>query len=232
MKEIERLFTNNRAWSEAMRAADPEYFARRAQGQTPQFFFIGCSDSRVPTELMTGAHPGEIFSMRNIANQASPTDLSFLAALEYAIEFLDVKHVVICGHYNCGGCNAGLAGMDHGVVDHYLTGIRDVIRMYRGELEGLEDGDKKRRLVQLNVLEQVYNVSRTPVVQRAWERGRRPILTGLVYNLEDGLIDPLVTDVASLDDVDRMLPHAITDTSTKAFREARTREVLAAAGRV
>ena len=116
MKEIERLFKNNRDWSEAMRETDPEYFARRAQGQSPMFFFIGCCDSRVPTEVMTGAHPGEIFTLRNIANQAALTDLSFLTALEYAIEFLDVKHVVVCGHYKCGGVLASLAGLDHGTL--------------------------------------------------------------------------------------------------------------------
>jgi carbonic anhydrase len=231
MKEIERLFANNRAWSEAMRASDAEYFHRRSSGQSPQFFFIGCSDSRVPTEMMTGAHPGEIFSMRNIANQASPSDLSFLSSLEYAIDFLDVKHVVVCGHYKCGGVNAALAGMDHGLVDHWLTGLRDIIRMYRAELDTLEEEERARRLVQLNVLEQVYNVSRTPVVQRAWERGRRPILTGLVYSVEDGLLDPLVTNVASLEDVDTMLPHALTDTSGKQVRDRQTREILAAAGR-
>jgi carbonic anhydrase len=231
MKEIERLFANNRAWSEAMRATDADYFARRASGQSPQFFFIGCSDSRVPTEMMTGAHPGEIFSMRNIANQASPSDLSFLSALEYAIEFLDVKHVVVCGHYKCGGVLAALAGMEHGLVDHWLTGLRDIIRMYRNELSALPEEEQGRRLVQLNVLEQVYNVSRTPVVQRAWERGRRPILTGLVYSVEDGLIDPLVTNVASLTDVDTMLPHALSDTTGKLVRDRQTREVLAAAGR-
>ncbi len=231
MKEIERLFANNRAWSEAMRESDPEYFARRSSGQSPQFFFIGCSDSRVPTEMMTGAHPGEIFSMRNIANQAAPSDLSFLSALEYAIDFLDVKHVIVCGHYKCGGVLAAMAGMDHGMVDHWLTGIRDIIRMYRGELDGLAEDERGRRLVQLNVLEQVYNVSRTPVVQRAWERGRRPVITGVVYSLEDGLLDPLVTNVASLEDVDTMLPHAITDTTSRAMRDRRTREVLAAVGR-
>ncbi len=231
MKEIERLFKNNRAWSEAMRESDSEYFARRAQGQSPMFFFIGCCDSRVPTEVMTGAHPGEIFTLRNIANQAPLTDLSFLSALEYAIEFLDVKHVVVCGHYRCGGVLASMAGLDHGIVDHWLAGVRDVIRIHKEELDNLPEDERGRRLVQLNVLEQVYNVSRTPVVQRAWERGRRPILTGLVYDLENGLIDPLVTDVASSSDANTLLPHAIVDSSGDLKRLRATREILIAAGR-
>jgi carbonic anhydrase len=231
MKEIERLFTNNRAWSEAMRETDPEYFARRAQGQSPMFFFIGCCDSRVPTEVMTGAHPGEIFTLRNVANQAALTDLSFLTALEYAIEFLDVKHVVVCGHYKCGGVLASLGGLDHGIVDHWLSGVRDVIRIHKDELDALPEEERGRRLVQLNVLEQVYNLSRTPVVQRAWSRGRRPILTGLVYDLENGLIDPLVTEVSSLEDANTMLPHAIDDSGGVPQRQRATEQVLAAAGR-
>jgi len=196
MQNYERLFENNRAWAESMRASDPDYFERRATGQQPHFLFIGCCDSRVPAEMLTGSKPGEIFTHRNIANQAHPNDLSMLSALEYAIEFLDVKHVLVCGHYGCGGIRAALQPQRHGVVDHWLHVVRDVIRWHATELSALPDDEARaQRIVELNVVEQVFQLTRTPVVQRAWERGRRPILHGIVYDIHDGLLKPLVTGV-------------------------------------
>jgi len=204
MQNYQKLFANNRDWASAIRSADPEYFERRAAGQEPHFFFIGCCDSRVPAELLTGTKPGEIFTHRNIANQAHPNDLSMLAALEYAVEYLDVKHVLICGHYGCGGVKAALGPPGHGVVDHWLHVIRDVYRWNREEIDALPDIDAKtNRLVELNVMKQVFQLSRTPVVQRAWAKGRRPILHGIVYDLHDGLLKELVS---GLDGEDKAQP--------------------------
>jgi carbonic anhydrase len=194
MQNYQRLFANNKEWATAIRGTDPDYFERRAAGQEPHFFLIGCCDSRVPTEVLTGAKPGEIFTHRNIANQAHPNDLSMLAALEYAVEMLDVKHVLICGHYGCGGVKAALGPPGHGVVDHWLHVIRDVYRWNHEEIDALPNTEEKtNRLVELNVMKQVFQLSRTPVVQRAWAKGRRPILHGIVYDLHDGLLKELAT---------------------------------------
>lgn len=198
METYERLFTNNLKWAKELRSTDPTYFERRAAGQEPHFFLIGCCDSRVPAEVLTGAKPGEIFTHRNIANQAHPNDLSMLSALEYAVEMLDVKHVLVLGHYGCGGVKASLGPQGHGVVDHWLHVIRDVYRLNREEIDALPDLDERtNRLVELNVVEQVFQLSRTPVIQRAWAKGRRPILHGLVYDLHDGLLKSLVTELDS-----------------------------------
>ncbi len=194
MQNYNKLFENNRAWATSIRESDPGYFERRAAGQQPHFFFIGCCDSRVPAELLTGAKPGEVFTHRNIANQAHPNDLSMLAALEYAVEFLDVKHVLVCGHYGCGGVRASLSPQGHGVVDHWLHVVRDVHRWNVEEIDALPDDDARaHRLVELNVVEQVFQLSRTPVVQRAWAKGRRPILHGIVYDIHDGMLKELVS---------------------------------------
>lgn len=201
MENYRRLFASNRAWAKSVRETDPDYFERRAASQEPQFFFIGCCDSRVAAEMLTGSKPGEIFTHRNIANQAHPNDLSMLSALEYAVEFLDVKHVLVCGHYGCGGVKAATQPQGHGVVDHWLHVVRDVYRWNSDELEALPDEEARlHRLVELNVVEQVFQLSRTPVVQRAWAKGRRPILHGLVYDIHDGMLKELVT---GLDGEDR-----------------------------
>ena len=198
MLNYERIFSNNKNWATLLRETDPTYFQRQAAGQEPHFFLIGCCDSRVPTELLTGARPGEIFTHRNIANQAHPNDLSMLSALEYAVEVLDVMHVVILGHYGCGGVKAATGTQGHGVVDHWLHVIRDVYRWHAEELQALPDTDARiRRLVELNVLEQVYQISRTPVIQRAWEKGKRPMVHGLVYDIQDGILRELVTGLDS-----------------------------------
>ncbi len=194
MKDYHRLFANNRAWAQGLAETDPGYFERRAATQEPHTFFIGCCDSRVPTELLIGAVPGEIFTHRNIANQAHPTDLNMLSALEYAVEFLDVRHVLVCGHYGCGGVKAATKPAGHGVVDHWLHVVRDVYRWNADELAALPTEDARvRRLVELNVIEQVFQLSRTPVIQRAWAKGRRPFLHGVVYDIYDGMLKELVT---------------------------------------
>lgn len=196
MKTYLEILQNNRRWAQTISSIDSEYFAKQAVKQEPNFLFIGCCDSRVPTELLTGARPGEIFTHRNIANQVHHNDLNVLSVLEYAINVLNVKHVVVCGHYNCGGVLAAMNKPGNSVVDNWLSGIRDVRFRHSEELDRLaDDEDRCRRLVELNVLEQVFNLSRTPTVQHAWERGARPILHGLVYDVNDGLLKELVSNV-------------------------------------
>lgn len=208
MEHFTRILRNNRQWAALMKADDPEYFARRSAHQEPHFLFIGCSDSRVPTEMLTGVAPGELFSHRNIANQVFPTDLNLLSVMQYAIDVLDVEHVVVCGHYNCGGVKAALGSASYGVVDHWLSNIRNVARWNHDELNSIPNEDARlRRLVELNAIEQVYQLSRSPIVQRAWERGRRPMLHGLVYDLHDGLLRTLVSGIDSLEKA-QALPHS------------------------
>jgi carbonic anhydrase len=196
MQNYLQLFEKNRSWAERMRAADAEYFERRAINQQPHFLFIGCCDSRVPAELLTGTHPGELFVHRNIANQADPTDMNMLSALEYAVEVLDVKHVLVCGHYQCGGVRAAMEPQGQRLFDHWLQVVRDLTMRHQTELEALpNDAARFNRLVELNVLEQVFQLSRTPIVRHAWKKGRRPILHGLVYDVHDGQLEELVSGV-------------------------------------
>lgn len=212
MKHFERILNNNKAWAAAMTEGDPEYFSRRSQNQEPHFLFIGCSDSRVPTELLTGVAPGEVFSHRNIANQVFPSDLNLLSVLQYAVDVLDVEHVVVCGHYGCGGVKAALGSASYGVVDHWLSNIRNVFRWNQEELDAIKDDDERlRRLVDLNVIEQVYQLSRSPIVLRSWERGKRPMLHGLVYDLHDGLLRTLVTAIDGLEKAEQLPGHAFSE---------------------
>lgn len=208
MDHFARILKNNKQWAALMKADDPDYFARRSAHQEPHFLFIGCSDSRVPTELLTGVAPGELFSHRNIANQVFPSDLNLLSVMQYAIDVLDVEHVVVCGHYNCGGVKAALGSASYGVVDHWLSNIRNVVRWNQEELNQIPNEEARlRRLVELNAIEQVYQLSRSPIIQRSWERGRRPMLHGLVYDLHDGLLRTLVTGIDGLEKA-QALPHS------------------------
>ena len=168
MDEITRLFENNRRWVAAMTKTDPEFFRSRAVPAEPHFLFIGCSDSRVPADSLTGTTPGEIFVHRNIANQVYTADLNVLSVLQYAVEVLKVSNVIVCGHYGCAGVQAAMGTAPLGLVDNWLGNIRNVMRLHRDELDAIADpGDRGRRLIDLNVLEQVYNLSQTPVVQKA-----------------------------------------------------------------
>ena len=200
MENLRRLFSNNRAFVEDVTRSDPDYFRRRAGKQAPHFLFIGCADSRVPLETLTGAEPGEMFVHRNIANQVMPADLNLLSVLQYAVDVLDVPHVIVCGHYQCGGVHAALTDHSYGVVDYWLSGIRETLRRHRAELEELPDEERRfTRVVELNVLRQVYNLACTPVVQQAWRRGPRPMLHGVVYDIHDGLLRELALEVCSTD---------------------------------
>lgn len=198
MDEIKRLFESNHRWVEAMTRSDPEFFRKRAKPAEPHFLFIGCSDSRVPADSLTGTMPGEIFVHRNIANQVFTADLNVLSVLQYAVECLKVTNVIVCGHYGCAGVQAAMGTAPLGLVDNWLGNIRNVMRLHRAELDAIPDPAlRMRRLIDLNVLEQVYNLSRTPVAQKVWQSGGKLLLHGLVYSLEDGLLRELALGVDS-----------------------------------
>jgi carbonic anhydrase len=198
MDEIDRLFESNRRWVAAMTTTDPEFFRKRAKPAEPTFLFIGCSDSRVPADQLTGLTPGELFVHRNIANQVYTADLNVLSVLQYAVEVLKVGNVLVCGHYGCAGVKAAMGSDPLGLVDNWLGNIRNAMRLHHAELEQIADPEARwRRTIDLNVLEQVYNLSQTPVVQRTWQRGGKLLLHGLVYKLEDGLLQDLALGVDS-----------------------------------
>lgn len=190
MTPIEKLLLENKAWAAEIKADDPEYFTRLAHLQTPQFLWIGCSDSRVPADKITGTQPGEIFVHRNIANMVIHTDVNLLSVLDYAVNHLKVNHVIVCGHYGCGGIKAALTNHDYKLVlNMWLRNIKDVYRIYSEELEAIPDLEERTdRLAELNVKEQVMHLAKTSIIQRAWKNEQRPQLHGWVYGLKDGLI--------------------------------------------
>jgi carbonic anhydrase len=207
MENLNKLFEHNRRWATEMLSIDPEFFKRTEGSQEPHFLFIGCSDSRVPTDRMTGALPGEMFVHRNIGNQVWSTDINLLSVLHYAVNVLDVPHVIVCGHSNCGALKAALGPASNGVVDHWLSDIRNTISWHKDELDAIElPKDRLARLAELNVLQQVGILSRTPTIRDAWARGRRPILHGWVYDISNGLIQKVVENVDSAKRADESLP--------------------------
>ena len=190
-KQYKKVFENNRRWAAEKRASDAEFFERMAQGQDPDFLYIGCSDSRVTAEEVMGASPGEVFVHRNIANVVQNSDLNVMSVINYGIKYLKVKHVVVCGHYGCGGVKAAMEPQDHGILNPWLRNIRDVYRMHKQELNHIED-EKKRydRLVELNVIEQCTNIIKTAVLQKSYLEHRYPIVHGWVFDVGTGeLID-------------------------------------------
>jgi carbonic anhydrase len=193
MKPYERLLQDNKLWAANKLADDPEYFKRLSQLQTPEFLWIGCSDSRVPANEITGTEPGEIFVHRNVANLVVNTDVNLLSVLDYAVTHLKVRHVIVCGHYGCGGIKAAMTPTDFkAVLNMWLRGIKDVYRLHREELDEIKKEESKfDRLVELNVQEQIFNLAKTSIIQRAWKNEQRPDLHGWVYGLKDGLIKPV-----------------------------------------
>jgi carbonic anhydrase len=193
MKPYEILLSENKLWAAEQLARDPEFFDRLAHLQTPELLWIGCSDSRVPANQITGTEPGEIFVHRNIANLVINTDVNVLSVLDYAVNHLKVKHVIVCGHYGCGGIKAALTNIDYKpVLNMWLRNIKDVYRLHREELDKITDDEKKwDKLTELNVMEQVRNLAKTSIIQRAWKNENRPGLHGWVYGLKDGIIKPV-----------------------------------------
>jgi carbonic anhydrase len=193
MQSIDKLLLENKAWAEEIKADDPLYFKRLSSIQTPEFLWIGCSDSRVPADKITGTQPGEIFVHRNIANMVVHTDVNLLSVLDYAVNHLKVKHVIVCGHYGCGGIKAAMTNHDYKhVLNMWLRNIKDVYRLHREELEAINDEEQRTdRLCELNVMEQVMHLAKTSIIQRAWKYERRPNLHGWIYGLKDGRIKPV-----------------------------------------
>ncbi|MBL8920627.1 MAG: carbonic anhydrase [Myxococcaceae bacterium] len=194
-KTIEALLLHNREWAADRVKLDPEYFKRLSSLQTPKFLWVGCSDSRVPANQITGTDPGEIFVHRNVANLVVHTDINMLSVLEYALTQLKVEHIIVCGHYGCGGVLAAMGRRSFGsVLNKWLRNIKDVYRLHEPELRACPDDESRARLlVEFNVREQVLNLAKTSVLQRAWKYEHRPTLHGWVYGLEDGLLRSLVT---------------------------------------
>jgi carbonic anhydrase len=192
MKAFEKLLLENKAWAREKVQEDPDFFNRLANVQTPEFLWIGCSDSRVPANEITGTAPGEIFVHRNIANMVVHTDMNLLSVLQYAVEVLKVKHIIVCGHYGCGGVKAAMTHKSLGIINKWLRNIKDVYRLHEDELLALDKEEKRvDRLVELNVQEQVLNLAKTSIVQRAWKNEQRPHIHGWVYGLVNGLIKPI-----------------------------------------
>ena len=204
------LLGNNRAWSESVRAEDPEFFARLAEQQRPNYLWIGCADSRVPANEVVGLRPGELFVHRNVANVVVPTDLNCLSVLQYAVDVLGVEHVIVCGHYGCGGVAAAYSNEEAGLVENWLRHVQDVRDTYRVRLERFHDQKQAiDRLCELNVIEQVHRVGRTTVVENAWKRGQRLELHGWIYSLSDGLLTDLRSSVSNEADLDGVRARAI-----------------------
>jgi len=193
MKTYEKLLLENKAWASEKVQDDPDYFHRLAKLQTPEFLWIGCSDSRVPANEITGTDPGEIFVHRNVANMVVNTDVNLLSVLDYAVNHLKVKHVIVCGHYGCGGIKAASTNTDFKpVLNMWLRNIKDVYRLHRAQLDAIKDEEMRvDALTELNVQEQVSNLAKTSIIQRAWKNENRPDLHGWVYGLKDGLIKPV-----------------------------------------
>lgn len=192
MKSYEKLLLENKAWALEKVQEDPDLFRRLANLQTPEFLWIGCSDSRVPANEITGTQPGEIFVHRNVANMVVHTDLNLLTVLDYAVTHLKVQHIIVCGHYGCGGVKAAMTHHNMGIINKWLRNIKDVYRFHRELVDAVADEEAKTDLmVELNVREQVMNLAKTSIIQKAWKSDNRPNLHGWVYGLKDGIIKPV-----------------------------------------
>jgi carbonic anhydrase len=193
MLSYRQLLLSNKAWAKEKLDLRSDYFERSHQVQSPEFLWLGCSDSRVPAEEVTGVEPGELFVHRNIANLVIHTDFNFLSVLQYAVEVLKVKHIIVCGHYGCGGVATAMSHKSLGLINKWLRHIKDIYRFHEEELLQIKDLDARRdRLVELNVHEQVHNIAETSIVQEAWEREQRPMIHGWVYDMKIGILKELV----------------------------------------
>lgn len=203
MSELTKLFENNLRWAEDNRRNDPAFFERLAEQQTPKFLWIGCSDSRVPANHILGLKPGEVFVHRNVANLVVHTDMSCLSVMQFAVEVLRIEHIIVCGHYGCGGVHAACSSRQFGLIDNWLRNIKDIYARHRAELDGIADlKTRVDRLCELNVIEQVKNVCHTTIVQNAWSSGRPLSVHGLIYGLHDGLLRDLAVRVTDSDQLE------------------------------
>ncbi|MGE0683544.1 MAG: carbonate dehydratase [Candidatus Binatia bacterium] len=214
MNTLDPLLENNRNWARDMVTADPEFFRRLLHQQSPEYLWIGCSDSRVPANQIVGLLPGELFVHRNVANVVVHTDLNCLSVLQYAVDTLKVKHVIVCGHYGCGGVLAALQNLKLGLIDNWLRHIQDLIEKHaKLLLQQTEDAKRHERLCELNVIEQVNNVAQTTVVQQAWERGQELAIHGWIYGLHNGLLRDLQVHMADRNEMREAYQSALMNLS-------------------
>ena len=212
MDKLSHLFAKNRAWSESVHQRDPEFFAKLSRQQSPEYLWIGCSDSRVPANQIVGLLPGEIFVHRNIANVVVHTDLNCLSVAQFAVDVIKVRHIIVCGHYGCGGVRAALRGERHGLVDNWLRHVQDVRDKHLALLNSLDNEvERADRLCELNVLEQVLNVCQTTIVRDAWQRGQELTVHSWIYALHDGLIRGLGMAVGSWKEVEKAHNKAVAN---------------------
>ncbi len=204
-KFYKKLIENNKDWVASKIDENPDFFNKLSKGQSPPLLWIGCADSRVPANEIIGAQPGEVFVHRNIANMVVHTDMNMLSVLDYAVNALKVKHVIVCGHYGCGGVNAALSNQSIGLIDNWVRHIKDVYRLHQRELDSLKDEKQKfDRFVELNVTEQVHDLAKTSIVQNAWKKEQELFLHGWVYGLDSGLIKDLNVNIASNSDLEEV----------------------------
>jgi len=194
----QKIFENNKRWVANKNEQDPDFFKKLTYGQKPPILWIGCSDSRVPANEITGTEPGEIFVHRNIANMVVHTDMNMLSVLDYAVNILEVSHVIVCGHYGCGGVLAALDNKQVGIIDNWLRHIKDVYRLHKAEIDAIQDPEtKSRRMVEINVQEQVFDLSKTSIVQNAWGANRELHLHGIVYDVANGVLKDLQLNISN-----------------------------------
>ncbi len=202
MKLLNHLFEQNRLWAERIKAEDPHFFEKLSSQQAPEYLWIGCSDSRVPANELLGLLPGDVFVHRNVANLVIHTDFNCLSVIQYAVEVLKVKHIIVCGHYRCGGVLAAMDNAEHGLIDNWLRNIKDIYFKHRAQLEAISDLEERQDfLCELNVLEQVANVCYTTTVQNAWQRGQKLAVHGWIYGLKDGRLADLGVTVSSVEQI-------------------------------
>lgn len=201
MSTLHRLLNSNKEWAEQISLENPDFFTSLSQQQNPEYLWIGCSDSRVPANQIVGLMPGEVFVHRNVANQVIHSDLNCLSVVQFAVEVLKVKHIIVTGHYGCGGVHAAYDDCRHGLVDNWLSHVKDVHYKHMKEISKLDPDAAKDRLCELNVMEQVRNLARTTVIRDAWKKGQELYLHGFVYGLDNGLINDLGIDIGCIDDL-------------------------------
>lgn len=202
MRVLKEIFTKNKQWAEKVKLSDPDFFKNLSKQQNPEYLWIGCADSRVPASQIIGMLPGQVFVHRNIANIVAHTDLNCLSVIQYAVEVLNIKHIIVCGHYGCGGIKAALENKEHGLIDNWLRNIKDVQRFHKIELENIHNENEKiNRLCELNVIEQVVNVCHTTVVQGAWRSNKELAVHGWIYGIEDGILKDLDICITNPDDI-------------------------------
>jgi carbonic anhydrase len=205
MRVLKNLFEKNKQWATRIKSADPDFFVKLSKQQNPEYLWIGCSDSRVPANEIVDMLPGEIFVHRNIANLMVHTDFNCLSVLQYATDVLKVKHIIVCGHYGCGGVKAAMDKQEHGIIDNWLRNIKDIYRYYQEQIDALAtDKEKHDRLCELNVIEQVANVCHTTIVQNAWKAGQELTVHGWIYSIEDGILKDLNVCVANASEISRI----------------------------